>query len=289
MALYQKVYHYDASGYAREVVPIGVSAEPIPNPWLIVPGVYAYNDIAYDMTSEGLYRLFAMDPSDAYEDAGFRISHAGTGAARPLLAGIAAVCLHGRDHETLSHDQLVETARGSYLALRCGFVDVFARTILDQVGIPCRSVSCVTLTDSNGVDDGHVMTEVLTDGRWVLYDLSFDRAFRDLDGHLLNAGQIASHVAAGTYRDDLIVRSGCAYWPSSSIISHLGASVVESAGGVAAWTRRIVQAVGILDSDGRYYFKLPTGTSTARKQQLLALSSDYRVIDNHATWRAKFY
>lgn len=272
-----------------EVAPVAVQAPPMTQPWLMAPGHYEYNGFVYDMRPEGLYRIVAMDLSTGYRDAGFRLVHAGTGVVRPLLAGIAGVCLHGDEHEGLTYDQRLEHVRSSYLAIRCGHVDHFARNIMAAVGIPSRSVSLVTLDTPTNVDDGHVITEARDVTGWVAYDLSADRAFRDINGNLLTAGQLPAAIASGAYTDDMLIKTGCTYWPSPSAISHMFAGAMEQPGGLSQWTRRIFQAVGIWHTDGRCYFKLPTGTPTAKKQWVLNLSTDYRVIDNHAVWQKMFY
>lgn len=284
--LQQRVYSY-AAGYASEVTAAAASDQPLTAPFLTVPSRYEWNGAHYDMTAEGLYRLWASAPG--YEAAGFRLVYAGTGNARALMSGIAGITLHGVEHEALSHDQKLDAARAGPLAMRCGHIDMFARTILAAVGVPARSVSLVSVTDTSNFDVGHVLTEVVTGGKWVAYDTSFDRAFRDLNGNLLTAGQLPAAIAAGAYTDDALIRSGCAYWPSTSLTAHHIASIVEKPGGLAQWTQRVMQAVGIWTPENICYFKMPAGTSAAKKQWLLSLSADYRVIDNHGVWNQTFY
>lgn len=292
--LFQRFYHYGDTGYATEVQPTSLAVTgAFPTTWLSVPGVYEYNGFAYDMRPEGLYRLMAyskdMYPQyNPYIDAGFRLSYAGTGNTRALLSGIAGVCVHGIEHEGMSYANKLNRVRSQQLSMRCGYVDIFARTIMDQVGIPCRSVSAVTLEGSNGFDDGHIMTEARTNGAWVLYDLSFNRCFRNLSGTLLSAGQVPAAVASGACVDDVILRQSVAAYTSGSIWEHLASAICETNGGLATWTRRIIQAIGIWENN-LCYFKLPPGATAAQKSWLLSLSSSWRVIDDPSEWQARFY
>ena len=261
------------------------SQAPIPAPLIIAPGTYGYNTPRYIMTAEGLYRF--MSASGSYADCGHRIVYQSD--VHSLLTGLAGVTIHGTTDESLSNADKTNRARTGWIKMRCGHIDTWARSILSGLGISSRSVSVLTMETSNGYDDGHVATEVLVNGAWRLYDLTFNRAFRDGSDLPIQAKNIAANVAAGTYTDDVLVpvqpQFDTRWYDANAFYMSIA---LEAIAGLPNWTRRTFQAVGIWHTDGLCYFKIPPGSEN-RKSWLLSLSASYRVIDSPAQWDAMFY
>lgn len=261
------------------------SQPPIPSPLIIPPGTYGYNSPRYNMTAEGLYRF--MSASGGYADGGHRIVYQSD--VHALLTGLAGVTIHGTPDESRTIAEKTHRARTGWIKMRCGFIDQWARAVLTDKGIASRSVSVVTMDEPNDYDNGHVATEVMINGTWRLYDLTFNRAFRDSSQTPLQARNIAAHVADGTYFDDTMLTGQPMFDPDWYNANALYMSIaLEDITGLPRWTARTFQAVGIHHTDGLCYFKMPPGTA-ARKPWLLSLSSVYRVIDDPSAWDAAFY
>ena len=281
-----QIISYYGRDFVANVPPQKVSAPVIPSPLLILPSVYSYNGLAYDMTAEGLYR-FVHTPTSAepWEDCGHRIVT--NGESDKLMSALAGVTVHGTVDEGLTDAQRTHHARTGWLRMRCGEIDRWARARLAQCGIQARSVSLVTMESPNGYDDGHVTTEVLSGGAWRLYDLDNNRVFLGTDQSCLAARDV-QHIMVGAYTSESISPTAAPHNTEPTVNALYMAMIHEAAPGIEGWTRRVFQAVGIWHTDGKCYFKIPFGYE-ARKPWLLSLNSAWRVIDEHGEWERMFY
>lgn len=139
----------------------------------ITPRDFTYNTQAgpgvYTLADQGLVALMAVDGS--FCDSGFRIvtKPDWTMDVQPFMEAMAAICSYGTEDEGLSHNDLLMAKRRP-LELRCGPTCEFVRISAASAGIVARTVYALNVTQPNGFDDAHVMTEARLDGHFALFE-----------------------------------------------------------------------------------------------------------------------
>lgn len=189
--------------YMSVVEPVGATeagpAEELPDELVIAPGAYRVFGKRYELKKEGLYRF--VDPGQSNQQ---RIVHGKDPDA--LLSGIAWIVSHGTADEGLSLWEMRQKALTGKLSLTCGLISSLAKKILQEAGIECRIVFCLTLDKWNSYDNGHTMIEVLhhKSSKYVLYDLDNNAYFTSPDGQRrlslldwVEATSISAHPAGG--------------------------------------------------------------------------------------------
>lgn len=198
--------HADAPGLARRVSDMSVvkhfagqeisqvqagsagSAAALPGDSVaILPGVYVFNGVAYQCTAPGRY-LFWDGVSPTIHA---RLVYGGE--IYGFLSGVSWHHAHGVADEGLTGQDLANVGRTHKWRLRCGYVADLMMWWLPQYGYTCRKVQALTLEPLNGVDDGHIMFEVLHDAKWKMWDIT-NGCYFSKDGAHLSLGEI---VAAG--------------------------------------------------------------------------------------------
>lgn len=277
----QKMTHI--SGLTVRDAPIVSGLSLIPGPLVIDPGIYSYNGIAYDMTQAGLYRFAAPFTPDH----GHRVVR--TDDAEAFIFALSGICIHGTQDAGLSNSAKTHRARTDWLRMTCGHKVSWIASHLTAMQVPSRAISTVTMGQPDNYNDGHVMLEAWIGSGWRLYDVDGDRRFvSDVTGHRVNAADIAETVQDGTAQEVETVLGPRYDTTSGDINPFIFSTSYENAEMRRKWTQRLIQAVGVWHTDGLCYFKIPVG-SEHRKDWLLSLSSNWRVVDDHAEWQSMFY
>ncbi len=169
-------------GLSRGIVPTSVNGTPFPtnNSMFMVPGEYQWRGQNYDCTAPGRY---------LFEDANFQTEQRCViigGDALDACKALDWAHVHGAAHNSITGNALSITGRWQRLILGCGYLTDFIVWLLPQVGLEARRVDVATNEPPNGVDDGHIVTEVKFDGRWVLVDVTTGYYFTDANGDILS-------------------------------------------------------------------------------------------------------
>jgi hypothetical protein len=115
-----------------------------------------------------------------------------------VMSFVAQSVTHGERHQALSNGTIEGLiARGQTVAVTCGRISAYAAYELSKYGYENRDARAETAGPRNGYDDGHVMREVLVNGRWIVYDLDNNvQPLKDGQGislatwsRLINAGE----------------------------------------------------------------------------------------------------
>lgn len=263
---------------------------------VFAPGYYAYNGAVYDLTQPGHY---VMTHQKTAAEPWCNTTRMTVFGGDPIALVSAAAWLNvfgdgdkpSGETDAQWMDRISAKARTSKFALLCGHVHPWAQArLLQPNGVASRQVYFLTMETPNNCVDGHVALEVTMGGAPVLVDLSTNSTFRSPSDNLLSARDAVAHIATGTVSYDPIAADCFAVETANDAFdstSYAEAFLAFDAD-LTAWHHRIFQAVGMMASDGRIYFKLPPG-SEHRKSWVLSLSSGYRVIDDPAQWDALFY
>lgn len=183
-------FHLDAAG-VRTLEPVGGAGSDLPGTLVLPPGTYTVHGRAYDATAEGLYRF--LHPMHDNQQ---RIVY-----EKDAYALMSAVCWlqsHGSRDNYKPHEDLRRIGMTGKLILTCGPFSNFVVALLTELGVPIRVVCVKTLLERNGYSDGHVLTEVRLDGRWVVFDPD-PHVIYSHAGRRLSLLELVPHVQADTY------------------------------------------------------------------------------------------
>lgn len=252
------------------------------SPMVMVPGIYQYNADKYDLSVEGLYGIINVGV-----DGGWRIIYQSD--ISTLMQSIGWLIGYGRLDESLTTAQQLAAMKGRKLSLRCGYVAILIKYILDSKSIISRQCHLITAETPNNFDDGHVITEIYINNDWQLFDLPFNRKFkqsgtstiRNLDTYFNGSGDNEEVIICGS---DCDLSGSGSYQFATNVYYDMS---IRTAAQRAIWTDRIYQIPGILHTDGLVYFYMPSGTES-RQSWVEALSTQYRVV-SYAAWLSMFY
>lgn len=169
-------------GLNRGPVPLSSNAQPFPtnNSMFMVPGEYLWDGLGYDCRAPGRY-LFPREDRSTEQ----RCVIIG-GDALAACRALDWAHVHGAAHNSVTGNALSVTGRSQRLRLGCGYLTDFIVWLLPQIGLEARRVDVATNEPPNGADDGHIVTEVKLDGRWVLVDVTTGYYFTDANGEILS-------------------------------------------------------------------------------------------------------
>lgn len=248
---------------------------------LIMPrGVYQYNSLKYNFDTDGLYGIINIGV-----DGGWRIIYESDIMA--LMSGLAWLTTYGRLDAGLTLEQLAIKAKGTKLSLQCGHTVEFARYCLSGQGITSRMCRLLTAGTPNGYDDGHIAIEVNVGGQWKYWDLS-NNYYPALSGNQVN---LKDYIGNYSSIDKVFIADGerdlygaGSYQLHTPIVYDI---LLRTQNNLDDWVNRVYGIPGIVHTDGKTYFYMPSGTES-RQSWVQGLDSNYVVV-SYATWVSMFY
>lgn len=146
----------------------------LPYELIIDPDIYTFDNKAFDLTKEGLYRF--IFPGTINEQ---RIVYQND--IDSLMSSISGVVSHGKVDDNKRVNELTEKSLNEKLSLTCGVLSFWTKALLDKFDIKSRVVVGLTLDKWNDYDNGHTLIEVWRDkyDKWVVYDLDNNAYFYD--------------------------------------------------------------------------------------------------------------
>lgn len=285
---YQLVSRIDVSG-AHPAPVVGGSGTPIGSPFLRAPGNVSYNNVVYDWSEEGLYRFANIGIGGTF-DAGYRIVHQSN--VERLMAALAHISSYGRSDESLTPAQVTTAARLRTVSMRCGKTIDWAQSICASLSVPFRTVRMITAETPNGFDDGHVACEVMVNGKWCLFDIPGDVAFRDpVSNDLMSMNEVwAAGVANVTTERIAPAQATPTDWSSTQFPTEAYFDLVFRFGG-DAWRQRVYQCIGIdkpVNGQWQTWWKVPPGSPPSLTAYIEGLSSLWKV-KSASLWDDTFY
>ena len=183
-------FHLDATG-VRNLQPVTGTGEDLPDALVLPPGTYTVHGRTYDATAEGLYRFLHPMHDNQQRIVYGKDTHA-------LMSAVCWLQSHGSRDNFKAQEDLLRIAMTGKLILTCGPFSNFAVALLTELGVPIRVVCVKTLLERNGYSDGHVLTEVRLDGRWVVFDPD-PHVIYSHAGRRLSLLELVPHVQTDTY------------------------------------------------------------------------------------------
>lgn len=155
------------------LAPTNEEAPSLPDSLVIPPGDYEVFGETFSLHQEGLYRFIEAKQQNRQcivfgED------------MWALMSAVSWLASHGYRDNPRPYNEKLEIAQSGKLVVTCGEFSVFVTELFKSLNLRARAVGMTTLIQRNGYNDGHVLTEVFFDGRWIVYDPD--------QGHLYRAG-----------------------------------------------------------------------------------------------------
>lgn len=166
-------------------------AAPLPANLVVPPGVYRYRGDNYNLERPGLYRLLCP-----MEDNQQRIVWRGDVYA--LMSAFCWLHCHGNRDDDKSFSEVMKLALTSKLVLTCGPFSKIAVALFTQLGLPIRQVRASTLEELNEYNNAHMLTEILLDGDWIVFDVDRHCLYRSA-GKRLSLVDLIPCIRSGDY------------------------------------------------------------------------------------------
>lgn len=191
---------------------------PIPslNTISMTPGTYIYNGESFDCSRQGLYRFRPVDangnPTNSRMHNKICWSPGANFDIYSVMSAISWNHVHGRADE---HYDFQATANAStYRVMRstCGHISAWCQWFLSFAGIQTRIVNVTTLGPLNGWDDGHIVIETFTNGKWRMWDHTTGRYFVDVNGGHMSTAQFVAAIANGGQMPDHVMMAADKLW-----------------------------------------------------------------------------
>ena len=178
----------------------GLPAAELPGDLVVPPGVYGVHGQVYECRQDGLYRFFSPGTGNLQ-----RVVYGG-GETYGLMSGLCWLHTHGGRDDFKADEALLRIALQEKLVMTCGPFSNFVTRLLPRFGVRIRTVAVKTLLDRNGYSDGHVLTEVNLDGRWIVFDPDPHLFYRHR-GRRLSLFELVPRVQAGDYEREPLART----------------------------------------------------------------------------------
>ena len=257
-------------------------SEPLPDELLILPGHYAFQNLNYDLTKEGLYRFYLPEIENQQ-----RIVF--NGDIDSLLSSIAWIYSHGNSDNNKSIKELDDKVSHSKIFGTCDNISHWIKHILDDQQIKSRVVQTLTVEDWNSYNNGHTMIEVYRHdfNKWVLYDLDNNAYFSANQIPLsllefyesINKENYNIHFLADDTKNDISNFKG----NDGYDYAFLAESINSNENTLRDWYHRVVQVVIISDSENNYYFY-----DQKHREQIENYSNQYKFLE-YEEFIQKFY
>ncbi len=277
----QFVFKYNNIADVEMVNPTSASVTQTNWSPLIMPrGVYQYNSLKYDFDTDGLYGIINLGV-----DGGWRIIYQSDIYA--LISGLCWLTTYGRMDAALSLENMAIKAKGTKLSLQCGNTIDFVRYCLTGKSITSRICRLLTADTPNNYDDGHVALEVNIGGNWKFWDIAnnyypeYNSNHLNLKDYFVNYSSVNKVYVADGERD---INGAGSYVVHTPLVYDM---LLRTSNNLENWVDRIYGIPGIVHTDGKTYFYMPSGTES-RQSWVEGLSSSYVVV-SYAAWLSMFY
>lgn len=202
MATFAKYFGVNEDVHGKDVpmIPGGIPIGSL-GTIAMLPGVYSYNGDSFDCTRQGLYRFRPVDSTGNPTNLRFHNKICwNPGPTFDIYAVMSAISwnhVHGKADE---HNDFQQTANASTFRLMrstCGWISRWCQWFLNFAGVTSRIVNVTTIGPLNGWDDGHIVIETWTNGKWCMWDHTTGRYFLDSNGVHMSTSQFMAAIANG--------------------------------------------------------------------------------------------
>jgi len=248
-----------------------------PGTLIAAPFVYKHNGINYDLNQEGIYKF-----SVPIQNTTNMIIYGSD--VHQLIASLSYMIVPGQTDDSKTLSQITSKSLSSRVNLLCSNSCSWAASQLATKSIQTRTIRCLRANTPNGFYDGHVMLEVYIAGSWKLYDVNL--------GFYFNAS-LKDVIPVLTTDTFINLHDFKMYFPAEPLYNNVyhHASTIDmflyNQTALKNFQKDIMQIPGIVHTDGKTYFYMPSGTES-RQSWVQSLDANYVVV-SYATWCSMFY
>lgn len=164
----------------------------LPEMLIVPPGEYSIYGKSFELHEEGLYRFINATVEN-------RQCIVFQNDVRTLMSAICWLVSHGYRDNRKTFEEKKEIAQRGKLIITCGDCSAFAVQIFRGLKIPARVVNVASLLPRNGYNEGHVLTEIFHEGRWIVFDPDEGAIYYSGEKHL-NIMDLVRQVQSDNYR-----------------------------------------------------------------------------------------
>lgn len=265
----------------NEDIPIvNQKADQLPNKLVIAPGTYSIDGEAYSFSENGVYRSFCGQQGQIQ-----RIVWNGETSLKAiddLMSSICWIMYHGRKDENLKNEELSTIATNRKINVSCGRGALWVKEVLEQLKVPSRVVTVLTMDEWNDYDNGHTMIEVWCEDmhQWIVYDIDNNVTF-GFQGERLNLLSLSSHIKTDDY---VIYRlaTDVGYSGDDDDYTFWFEKILHDEMSLRDWYKRVIQVV-LVGDDNVYYF-----SDIANRNRVESYAGNYKFMP-YDKFMEKFY
>ena len=268
------------------VIPISgtqTSGGAWPGTLVASPRTFQYNSTTYNLNQEGIYK-FSVPTQNTTNMIIYN------GDVLKLMESLSYFVVGGQDNEGWTIPQLNIRALTSRIHIMCTSSASWVMWWCAQLGIPARMCRVLRADTPNGFYDGHVIMEAKINNEWKLFDPNVGLKFVESNGDLMSLKDVCPMQDTAPFQYLHELKDGFpseqmfnnVYHHSSTIDMFLATDAM-----LKDWQKDIMQIPGIVHTDGKTYFYMPTGTEN-RQSWVTGLSTSYVVV-SQSTWNSMFY
>ena len=247
------------------------------------PRTFQYNAITYNLNQEGVYKF-----SVPIQNTTNMIIY--NGDILKLMESLNYLVVPGQDNEGWSTAQLNTRAMTSRIHMLCTTTVVWTMYWCAQLGIPARMCRVLRADTPNNFYDGHVIVEVKINNQWKLFDNNLGFKFVDGSGNLLALKDVCPVQDTTPFQSLHALKDLSPSEQMYNYVYHQSSTAdmfLATDSMLKDWQQDIMQIPGIVYTDGKTYFYMPSGTES-RQSWVQGLDVNYVVV-SHATWLSMFY
>ncbi|WP_089177162.1 hypothetical protein [Bosea sp. AS-1] len=301
MSLYQRVAYITPDG-AIDVIPQMQGNGSLGTGLFVTKRTFLYNNYAgnagfYTLDRQGLISLMANDYATPwgtpYADGGYRVVTEVDGTMDPLtfLQAMSSLCSYGAFDEGQSQAQLLTIAKSRPVEMRCGLTTAFVRGCAPSVGVETRQVHLMSVSRTNGFDDGHIALEAKVGGAWKFFDVPNDRGWADISGQLLSLADVVVARPSNCVPVKLAEsRVGRATAGATCWLSAFYEAMFRSPAMVLDWCERVYEVPGMAMPNGGICWGVPPGLASYTTQiaNYPGTNGTWTALP-FSQWRSTFY
>ena len=187
-----------------------------------------------------------------------------------LMSAISWLVSHGYRDNDKPFEELKALACAGKVIVTCGACSSFAVNLFQELGLAARRVHTLSLLDRNGYNDGHILTEVMADGKWIVFDPDVGALYSHR-GKRLNILQLTQQARRGDFQIDPLSLSmpiATGHFTAAGYAYDLWYETVLSTPELRQQTFQRVLQVPVIVEDGISYFTTPTEAERCRIEEL---------------------
>jgi len=230
----------------------GTSGAGWPGTLIASPFIYQHNGINYDLNQEGIYKF-----SVPIQNTTNMIIYSSD--VHQLIASLSYMIVPGQTDTNKTLAQITSKSLSSRVNVLCTVASLWTASQLATKSISTRLVRCLRAGAPNNFYDGHVMLEIYIAGAWKLYDTNLGFYFNASAKDTMPVTSVNQFLSLHDFKMNYPAEPmfNNQYCHASTIDMFLADDSM-----LKVWQKDLMQIPGIVHTDGKTYFYMPSGTES---------------------------